>query len=123
MIRLIHKLVERMLNMTFKVGDKVRCIRGSLFNEIQVDEVYTVSKVTTSDNGKELIELEEDFNGAWLAERFVIHYGEDTSTNSYNTSLGVVYGILYNSIKDTKEDLWMIAENIAEALGEVEDKL
>ena len=53
----------------------------------------------------------------------MIHYGEDTSTNSYNTSLGVVYGILYNSIKDTKEDLWMIAENIAEALGEVEDKL
>lgn len=109
--------------MTFKVGDKVRCIRGSLFNEIQVDEVYTVSKVYTSDTGKELIELEEDFNGAWLAERFVMHYGEDTSTNSYNTSLGVVYGILYNSIKDTEEDLWMIAENIAEALGEVEDKL
>lgn len=109
--------------MTFKVGDKVRCIRGSLFNEIQVDEVYTVSKVTTSDTGKELIELEEDFIGAWLAERFVMHYGEDTSTNSYNTSLGIAYGILYNSIKDTKEDLWMIAENIAEALGEVEDKL
>lgn len=109
--------------MTFKVGDKVRCIRGSLFNEIQVDEVYTVSKVTTSDNGKELIELEEDFNGAWLAERFVIHYGEDNYPDSFNINLGIVYGILYNSIKDTDEDLWMIAENIAEALGEVEDKL
>lgn len=109
--------------MTFKVGDKVRCIRGSLFNEIQVDEVYTVSKVTTSDNGKELIELEEDFTGAWLAERFVIHYGEDNSPDSFNINLGIVYGILYNSIKDIDEDLWMIAENIAEALGEVEDKL
>lgn len=109
--------------MTFKVGDKVRCIRGSLFNEIQVDEVYTVSKVTTSDNGKELIELEEDFNGAWLAERFVIHYGEDNYPDSFNINLGIVYGILYNRIKDTDEDLWMIAENIAEALGEVEDKL
>lgn len=109
--------------MTFKVGDKVRCIRGSLFNEIQVDEVYTVSKVTTSDNGKELIELEDDFNGAWLAERFVIHYGEDNYPDSFNINLGIVYGILYNSIKDTEEDLWMIAENIAEALGEVEDKL
>lgn len=90
--------------MTFKVGDKVRCIRGSLFNEIQVDEVYTVSKVTTSDNGKELIELEEDFNGAWLAERFVIHYGEDNYPDSFNINLGIVYGILYNSIKDTDED-------------------
>lgn len=102
--------------MTFKVGDKVRCIRGSLFNEIQVDEVYTVSKVTTSDNGKELIELEEDFTGAWLAERFVIHYGEDNPPDSFNINLGIVYGIIYNSIKDTDEDLWMIAENIAEAL-------
>lgn len=102
--------------MIFKVGDKVRCIRGSLFNEIQVDEVYTVGKVTTSDTGKELIELEEDFNGAWLAERFVIHYGEDNSSDSFNINLGIVYGILYNSIKDTDEDLWMIAENIAEAL-------
>lgn len=109
--------------MTFKVGDKVRCIRGSLFNEIQVDEVYTVSKVTTSDTHKELIELEEDFNGAWLAERFVIHSEADSSPDSFSINLGIVYGIIYNSIKDTDEDLWTIAENIAEALEEVEDKL
>lgn len=107
--------------MTFKVGDKVRCINGA--NLISEGETYTITKVESHEPAEFVWLKEACPNEYFNAKRFVMHYGEDTSTNSYNTSLGIAYGILYNSIKDTKEDLWMIAENIAEALEEVEDKL
>lgn len=98
------------------------CIKGSLYNEIENGKVYTVSRVLISDRGKELVYLEDDLNGAWSADRFS-HVIEEDIRSGFDLDLGIVYGILYDRIKDTDADLWIVAETIAEALGEVKDKL
>lgn len=108
--------------MRFEVGDRVLCVKGSLFNEIENGKVYTVSKVSISDTGREIVYLKDDFNGAWSADRFS-HVIEEDIRSGFDLDLGIIYGILYDRIKDTDEDLWIVAETIAEALGEVEDKL
>lgn len=108
--------------MKFKVGDRALCIKGSLLDEIERGKVYTVRRVTISGLGTELVYLEDDFNGAWSADRFS-HVIEEDIRSGFDLDLGIVYGIPYDRIKDTDEDLWIVAETIAEALGEVEDKL
>lgn len=108
--------------MRFKVGDKVMCIQESLYKEIEKGKMYTISKAFVNDYGKELVYLKDDFNGAWSADRFSYVIEEDIRSE-FDLALGVIYGTLYDRIKDTDEDLWIVAETIAEALGEVGDKL
>lgn len=99
--------------MTFKVGDKVRCINGA--NLISEGETYTITKVESHEPAEFVWLKEACPNEYFNAKRFELISPAPLKGDLY---LGIVYGILYNSIKDTKEDLWMIAENIAEALEE-----
>lgn len=102
----------------FKVGDKVRCIDG--YALITVGEIYTVTKVETHE-WAEFVWLKE----ACPSDYFNVKRFELVSNAPLKGDLmtGITYGILYDRIRDTDEDLWIVAETIAEALGEVEDKL
>lgn len=103
--------------MYFKVGDTVKCTEGSFCKEIEEGRIYTVLEVTTSRvNGRQLIKVEENSEDLWYSSRFILYSEEEQLWASLAPQTGIVYGILYGSIKDTDEDLWMIAENIVEAL-------
>lgn len=106
-----------------KVGDKVKCIEPNA--KLTKGHVYTVSG-TDSSPWSTFVRLEEkSSHDLFTAGRFEIYEPALRSSVSLEESVitGIVYGILYDRIKDTDEDLWIVAETIAEALGEVEDKL
>lgn len=104
--------------MTFKVGDKVRCINGA--NLISEGETYTITKVESHEHAEFVWLKEACPNEYFNAKRFELISHAPLKGDLY---LGIVYGILYDRIKDTGKDLWIVAETIVEALGEVEDKL
>lgn len=104
--------------MKFKVGDRVKCIDASRL--LTEGEIYTVTMVESncwSDFVKVKEASPDDF---FNATRFEL---VSNAPLKGDLLTGIVYGILYDRIKDTDEDLWIVAETIAEALGEVEDKL
>lgn len=106
-----------------KVGDKVKCIEPNA--KLTKGHIYTVSG-TDSSPWSTFVRLEEkSSHDLFAASRFEIYEPALRSSVSLEESVivGIVYGILYERIKDTDEDLWIVAETIAEALGEVEDKL
>ena len=111
--------------MKFEVGDKVMCVHSYGMNHIEAGKTYTVLEVIEKDDC-----IVVDWNkilkplalGSYKAWRFQPVIEEDIRSG-FDLDLGIVYGILYDRIKDTDEDLWIVAETIAEALGEVEDKL
>lgn len=106
-----------------KVGDKVKCIEPN--SKLTKGHVYTVSG-TDSSPWSTFVRLEEkSSHDLFTASRFEIYEPAPSSKEFLEETVlvGIVYGILYDRIKDTDEDLWIVAETIAEALGEVEDKL
>lgn len=111
--------------MKFKVGDRVMCVHSHGMKRIEVGKTYTVLDVVEEDDcivvdwNKSLRPLALGSYKAWRFQPVV----EEDIRSGFDLDLGIVYGILYDRIKDTDEDLWIVAETIAEALGEVEDKL
>lgn len=101
--------------MRFKVGDKVRCISG--IGSAREGAIYTVAKVDSSLSINFI--LVEGISSTMFNDSFFELY----EASPHPLNVGAIYGILYDRIKDTDEDLWIVAETIAEALGEVEDKL
>lgn len=106
-----------------KVGDKVKCVEPN--SKLTKGHIYTVSG-TYSNPWSTFVRLEEKSpHDLFTAERFEIYEPSPRGRDFLEETMliGIVYGILYDRIKDTDEALWIVAETIAEALGEVEDKL
>ena len=122
--------------MGFNVGDKVVCIDASSMENIRVGACYNVLDVKSDgflcvdwDKDKSIGELgsyrpwrfclveqfpEAEENSAKLEYRELLEHGIRT---------GIAYGVLFERIPDSDEDLWEIAEKIVGALGKAEENL
>lgn len=122
--------------MGFNVGDKVVCVDASNMGNIRAGVCYSILDIKSDgflcvewDQEKSIKEL-----GSYSPWRFRLMdqypITEARSVKAEHPKLledgvrtGTVYGILFECMRDSDEDLWEIAEKIVDALGKVEENL